>query len=283
MLLKLWLDWSILHSMKRTIVLFILQVGLGTCQVMAQVPSVVLTPTSQRIDRDSSGYVRIRVNNIQNLHAYSVQVAYDPGVVRCRLVRRLGFFTTTTFFVSAIDSVNGRTTVNEAVLGTGGQSGSGDLAELKFFGLANGTATLIFTTADFRDTANQVIIVTTQGAQIQVGPPNVVGEEGMIPAGELKVENYPNPFSATGGSAFGGNPMTTIRYTLQRTGKTLVRIYSILGEEVSRFDRYDTSPGVRELVWDGHDAVGNLLPTGTYFVRVETETSVASTKVLLLR
>ncbi len=179
--------------------------------------------------------------------------------------------------------MNGRTTVNEAVLGTGGQSGSGDLAELKFFGLANGTATLIFTTADFRDTANQVIIVTTQGAQIQVGPPNVVGEEGMIPAGELKVENYPNPFSATGGSAFGGNPMTTIRYTLQRTGKTLVRIYSILGEEVSRFDRYDTSPGVRELVWDGHDAVGNLLPTGTYFVRVETETSVASTKVLLLR
>jgi hypothetical protein len=160
--------------MKRVCGPLVIILGWNVLTIQAQTPSVVITPSSQQFQRDSTGFVRVRVNAIQHLHSYNVQMSYDPLVVRCRSVRKLDFFGGLTFFASLIDSVNGRATINEAVLGPGGQSGSGDLAELQFFGLANGTTSLNLVVADFRDTINQSISVTTQGAEIQIGPPNSV-------------------------------------------------------------------------------------------------------------
>ncbi|MEW6004449.1 MAG: hypothetical protein AB1695_03955 [Stygiobacter sp.] len=50
-------------------------------------------------------------------------------------------------------------------------------------------------------------------------------------------QNYPNPFSAGGVSAFGGNPSTTIKYSIpmgvETSYMTSLRIYDILGKEVA--------------------------------------------------
>ncbi len=259
--------------MNRVWVLLILIYGWAELQLQAQPSSVIITPSSQQIERDSFGYVRIRVNNIQHLHAYNVQVSYNPMVVRCRAVRGLNFFGTLTFFTSMIDSVNGRATVNEAILGSGGQSGSGDLAELSFFALANGTATLAFVVADFRDTVNQSIPVITQGAVIQVSGPNGVQEVGVGVANALHVESYPNPF----------NPATTIRYRVAEAGEAVVRVYSIMGREVYFKNRFDDVPGTHEFVWNGQDVSGNEVSSGMYVGHVQTAKVSGTTKLLLLR
>lgn len=253
--------------------LLVMTVGWGAMRAPAQAPSVIITPSSQQLQRDSSGYVRVRVNNIQHLHAYNVQVSYNPQVVRCRLVRGLDFFGTLTFFASVIDSVNGRTTVNEAVLGPGGYSGSGDLVELRFFGVANGTATLVLTVADFRDTVNQVIAVTKVGAVIQVGPPNSIEEFESGVTKRLHVESYPNPF----------NPAATVRYWTPEAGEAVIRIHTMLGDEVYYGRRYADSPGTQEFVWSGQDGYGKRVSSGTYVVQVQTGKFSGTTKLLLLR
>lgn len=259
--------------MKNVCVLLVMTVGWGTIGASAQTPSVIITPSSQQIQSDSSGYVRIRVNGIQHLHAYNVQVSYDPQVVRCRLVRRLDFFGTLTFFASVIDSVNGRTTVNEAVLGPGGYSGSGDLVELRFFGVANGTAALVLTVAEFRDTVNQMIPVTKVGAVIQVGSTNSVEEFESGVTKRLHVESYPNPF----------NPAATVRYWTPEAGEAVIRIHTMLGDEVYSGKRYADSPGTQEFIWDGQNGYGERVSSGTYIVQVQTGKFSGTAKLLLLR
>ena len=258
--------------MKDVCILLSMILGWGAT-APAQVPSVTITPSSQQLQNDSNGYVRIRVNGVQHLHAYNIQISYNPTIVRCRSVRGLGFFAAQTFFASMIDSVNGRATINEAILGPSGQSGSGDLAELRFFCLMNGLATLSFVTADFRDTVNQVIVVTTEGALIQVGPPAAVQEISISAPNVIRLESYPNPF----------NPVATIRYVAKESGETIFRIYSILGNEVHFEKCYLFSPGQHEFVWNGQNQNGQDLSSGMYIGRVETGNYRGTTKLMLLR
>lgn len=246
--------------------------GCSSLGAVAQGPSVVVLPSEQRIERDSNGYVRIRVNNVDNLKAYHVQVSYNPQLVRCRLVRFLGFLGTSSFTASIIDSANGTATADEAVLGPGSHSGSGDLVELRFLGLNNGTVPLTFAAFDFRDTLNNVISVTTQGGVIRVGPPNDVRVESGDHQREVWIRAYPNPF----------NPSTVLKYSTEQVGKFEIRIYSVLGEEVYAFDEHDLSSS-RELMWYGQDENGLSLPSGTYVIRVMGAGAIGAAKVLLLR
>ena len=41
--------------------------------------------------------------------------------------------------------------------------------------------------------------------------------------------------------------------------------------------------GSHSVVWNGKDAMGRAVPSGTYVVRLETESSVEARKVMLLR
>ena len=259
--------------MSRIASLLIAVMGTGLVPGFAQPPSVVITPANQQIEQDSTGYVRIRVNNIAHLHAYEVRVSYDPLVVRCRGVLDLGFLGSQTFFSSMIDSVNGLTTLDEASLGPGGQSGSGDLAELTFVGLVHGTTALTLTTADFRDTVNQIISVSTQGAFIRVGPADAIHEPGSTTPRQVRVESYPNPF----------NPATTVRYFQDRSGDVTLKICSMTGEEVFAREQFSSWAGNHEIVWDGRDRNGRVLPSGAYVINVHTASSSAATKVILLK
>jgi len=259
--------------MRRVCGLLVILLAWSALRTQAQAPSVVITPPSQQLPRDSIGHVRVRVINIQHLHAYNVQVVYDPLLVRFRFVRGLGFFGTLTFFTSMIDSVNGRVTVNEAVLGPEGQSGSGDLAELRFIGIANGTTTVSFVVADFRDTVNEVIPVTTQGALIQVGPQNSVGEfENGFSRG-LRVDIYPNPF----------NPTAVIRYSAPVSGDVLFRICSLFGSEVYSEKRADGLPGSHTFFWNGQNNYGVDVSSGVYIGVVQIGEFNGTTKLVLLR
>ncbi|WKZ69160.1 MAG: T9SS type A sorting domain-containing protein [Melioribacteraceae bacterium] len=82
------------------------------------------------------------------------------------------------------------------------------------------------------------------------------------------VQNYPNPF----------NPTTTIKYQIPKSGHVKLRVYDILGREVTTL--------VNEYLVDGrYEAVfnANELSSGVYIYRLEVNDFVTSKKMMLVK
>jgi hypothetical protein len=69
---------------------------------------------------------------------------------------------------------------------------------------------------------------------------------------------YPNPF----------NPSTNIRYMITAPAVVTIRVYSILGQEVTTLVNAPQAAGVYSLVWDGRNGSGVAMGSGTYLVRM---------------
>jgi hypothetical protein len=254
---------------------WLLGIALGIVGgLQAQTPSLNISPDAQRIERDSIAVVRLSVSSLPTCHAYEVQVTYDSQIARCRSVRELQFFPSQAFFSVLNDSMNGAVTVDEAQLGPGGRNGTGDLVEMKFVGLRDGSTALSFSNADFRDSANHPIVVVSTGGTLQVGRSTAVKKKGhLVPEATVVGSCYPNPF----------NPSTKIRYTRTDAGYVRVHVYTLNGMEVlSQFEEHQNQ-GEHTFVWHGRDHKGRRLASGAYFVIIETARSVAMTRVLLVR
>ncbi len=116
-------------------------------------------------------------------------------------------------------------------------------------------------------------------------------------------QNYPNPFSAGGGSAFGGNPSTTIKYSIPavilrqaqddnvmvslpvgRHGPSnhdnlvTLKVYDILGREVATLVNEHQPAGNYEVKFDGSN-----LSSGIYFYRLQSGSFVQKKKFLLMK
>jgi hypothetical protein len=85
--------------------------------------------------------------------------------------------------------------------------------------------------------------------------------------------NYPNPF----------NPETWIKYQLPTSAHVRLSIYNALGQEVRRLVDYSQPAAYHQVVWDGRDDAGNLLPTGVYFYRLEAEKFTAIKKMVMMK
>jgi hypothetical protein len=86
-------------------------------------------------------------------------------------------------------------------------------------------------------------------------------------------QNYPNPF----------NPTTTIRYALKEDVKVSLKIYNTLGQEVRTLVNEDQSAGFKEIMWDGKNNTGNVVPTGVYMYRIVAGNYVKSQKMMMVK
>ena len=97
-----------------------------------------------------------------------------------------------------------------------------------------------------------------------------------VPSTALLQGNYPNPF----------NPQTVIRYGVPQdvTPSTPVRleIFTLAGRRVRSLD-VNRSAGWHEAIWDGRDASGRTLATGTYVSRFVVGDRVATGKMTMLK
>jgi hypothetical protein len=238
----------------------------------AQTPSLVLQPATQRIEVDSTATVQVAINGVQAMHAFSVRVAYDPLMVRCKAVRDKGFLGSMTLFFPKIDSLAGEVGVDAAILGPGGANGSGSLLELVFEGVRSGTAPLHFTTADLRDTANKPISLLTQDGEIRVGDVNGIAFTTNRGGDVLQAVSYPNPF----------NSSTIIKF---RTGDGLsvISIYSLLGVEVLHRELQTRRGETSTITWNGCDHSGRTVASGVYLFRVTSGGTSACTRIMLLK
>ena len=85
--------------------------------------------------------------------------------------------------------------------------------------------------------------------------------------------NYPNPF----------NSQTQIKYQLAKSGETYVKIYNLLGKEVKTISRGNQQAGIYTLNWDGKDNLNRQVPSGIYFILLQSGEQRLTRKVLLLR
>lgn len=84
-------------------------------------------------------------------------------------------------------------------------------------------------------------------------------------------QNHPNPF----------NPVTSIGYSVQKRSGVVIGIYDSRGALVARLDEGVREAGTHYVEWDGRNATGRLVASGTYFYRLEGASAGARKMVLL--
>lgn len=100
-----------------------------------------------------------------------------------------------------------------------------------------------------------------------------IPETDMLTSTETKLnlellQNAPNPF----------NPSTVISFILPKEGFVTLRVYNILGQEITTLLNGYEKQGFKSVVFNA----GNL-PSGMYFYRLESGSTVLQNKMLLLK
>ncbi len=100
-----------------------------------------------------------------------------------------------------------------------------------------------------------------------------VHPEQMTKTSEMLTQVSPNPF----------NPRTTVSFTLPTVGQVQITIYDAKGQMVARLVDESLNAGANTVEWDGRDAYGASMPSGTYFCRLTTAWGVETRKMSMLR
>jgi len=104
-----------------------------------------------------------------------------------------------------------------------------------------------------------------------VGIPASVSVDNGSGAGHMSLAPIqPNPFRAG----------STIRYTIARHGRVRLDVLDLSGRHVCALVNEMREAGDYAARWSGQDDSGRLVAAGVYFVRLESEASVASTRVV---
>lgn len=110
--------------------------------------------------------------------------------------------------------------------------------------------------------------LVVEEASSAVGP----GQSHM-PTDELSCDLYPNPFA----------PPAAIRYALPAHQQVRLVVYDPLGRLIRQLFAGEQARGLYTLTWDGLGSQGYPLPSGIYFLRVETPRSSLVKKLTLRR
>jgi hypothetical protein len=82
------------------------------------------------------------------------------------------------------------------------------------------------------------------------------------------VQNFPNPF----------NPITTIIYQLPENSLVILKVYDVLGNEVTTLVNGNNEAGIHRINFDASN-----LSAGTYFYKLQAEKFIAVKKLLVIK
>ena len=89
----------------------------------------------------------------------------------------------------------------------------------------------------------------------------------------VSLRNYPNPFNA----------QTTIAYVVPQAGDVLLSVYNTAGQKIRTLVEGYRSAGTYSVVWDGRDAEGHPMASGTYFYELRAGGSVEMRQMTLVK
>jgi enterochelin esterase family protein len=103
------------------------------------------------------------------------------------------------------------------------------------------------------------------------GSSDVITED-FVPKDFILYQNYPNPF----------NPSTVISYQLPVSGDVTLKIYDILGNEITTLvDEYKPA-GMCEIEFNSFSGDGKLV-SGIYFYQLQSGNYLETKKMILLK
>jgi hypothetical protein len=79
-------------------------------------------------------------------------------------------------------------------------------------------------------------------------------DEDILSNSYALMQNYPNPF----------NPTTTIKFSIPNSQLVTIKVYDLLGREISTLVNEEKQPGYYEIKFNG-----TSLPSGVYFYRLQ--------------
>ncbi|MCX6151533.1 MAG: T9SS type A sorting domain-containing protein [Ignavibacteriales bacterium] len=121
-----------------------------------------------------------------------------------------------------------------------------------------------YTRGQANDSLMAIVVLDTK-----VTPVKVETDKSSAPVAFYLDQNFPNPF----------NPTTTIKFGLQNTAKVSLKIYNILGNEISvLIKNQNIDTGVYSYTIDA-----SKLASGTYIYKLTYDNSVISKKMMLLK
>lgn len=115
-------------------------------------------------------------------------------------------------------------------------------------------------------------------ADIQIDPDkwilrDVTPPDAILPDAYALAQNYPNPF----------NPGTWLSFSLPHRSEVTLVVHDILGREVTVLFRGQFEAGTHTVKWDGTDAGGRPVASGTYFYRLTAGAYTETRKMILVR
>ena len=102
---------------------------------------------------------------------------------------------------------------------------------------------------------------------------NQSGKRAALPDRTQLLQNAPNPF----------NSQTVVSYFLLETGPVRLEVFALSGQRIAVLDHGLQQAGYHRLYWDGRDATGRSVASGTYLYRLVTDEVVLTRKLVLLR
>jgi hypothetical protein len=132
-----------------------------------------------------------------------------------------------------------------------------------------------------RESATYEVSVSTKNPKklmLAVGTAGFIEEKlsdyEMIPTSFSLDQNYPNPF----------NPTTTIRYGLPNDVNVSLKVYNLLGQEVTTLmNNVVKKAGYHTVVWDGLNRHGDMVASGMYIYHIQAGTFTSVKKMILVR
>ncbi|MEW5798168.1 MAG: T9SS type A sorting domain-containing protein [Bacteroidota bacterium] len=101
-----------------------------------------------------------------------------------------------------------------------------------------------------------------------VGIPTSVNNKSEVPAEYVLSQNFPNPF----------NPSTTIAFQIPRRGFVTLKVYDVLGKEITTLVQEERSAGRYTVRFDA-----SSLASGLYFYRLRSDNNVSIKKMILMK
>ncbi len=86
-------------------------------------------------------------------------------------------------------------------------------------------------------------------------------------------QNYPNPF----------NPSTIIKYSIAENTTVKLKIYDVLGKEVTTLVNSELQAGQYQMVWNGTNNYGQKVASGIYFYTLEAGKFNKTNKMILMK
>ncbi len=115
-----------------------------------------------------------------------------------------------------------------------------------------------------------VFDIVMDEAGMQIG---VDDAHAPIPKQPFLNNNYPNPF----------NNSTQIEFGISKSGYVSLTIYDVTGKWITNLADGSLSSGTHFLTWNGTDALGKSVPSGSYLVVMKSGGFTSSKKIMLLK